>query len=81
MRRKIALFLFISCVCVCLTGCQNKHDKIEIWNQDDLIFDDINIDIKDGYFYDSHEKFTVDDNTVAVTIYFKNSEIDEWDSK
>lgn len=54
---------------------------IEVYNKDSKIFDNINIDIKDGYFYDSHQKFTIDDNAVAVTIYFKNSESDEWDSK
>lgn len=69
------------CICLCLTGCKNEHDKIEIWNQEDWIFDDINIDIKDGYFYDSHEKFTVDDNMIGVTIYFSNTEEDTWDSK
>ena len=42
------------------------------------IFDDIGIEIKDGYFYDRHEKFTVDENTVAVTIFFVSENGDEW---
>lgn len=81
MKKKIALVLCMFCICSCLTGCKNEHDKIEIWNKEDWIFDDVNIDIKDGYFYDSHEKFTVDDNMIGVTIYFSNTEDDTWDSK
>lgn len=79
--KKNSIILCMICACLCLTGCQNKHDKIEIWNKFDWIFDDVNIDIKDGYFYDSHEKFTVDDNMIGITIYFSNSEDDTWDSK
>lgn len=81
MKRKIVLFLCLFGICSCSTACNNYHDTIEVYNKNGTVFDNINIDIKDGYFYDSHEKFTVDDNTVAVTIYFKNSECDEWDSK
>lgn len=81
MKRKIVLFLCLFGTCSCLTACNNDHDTIEVYNKDSMIFDNINIDIKDGYFYDNHEKFTVDDNTIAVTIYFKSSESDEWNSK
>lgn len=79
MKKKIALFL-VTLFLFCLTGCQNEHDKIKIWYKSDWIFDDINIDVKDGYFYERHEKFTIDDNTIAVTIYFSNSEKDTWDN-
>lgn len=44
-----------------------------------MIFDNININIKDGYYYDKHEKFTVDDNTIGVTIYFSNEDDDTWE--
>lgn len=81
MKRKIALLLFLICIFSCLTACQHSGDRIEVYNKDTMIFDNITIDAKEGYFYDHHEKFTVDDDTVAVTIYFKNSESDEWDSK
>lgn len=78
--KKILLFFSIICIMLCLVGCEspNEHDRIEIWNKGDLIFDDINIDIKKGYFYESHKKFTVDENTVGVTIYFSTDEEDEW---
>lgn len=79
MKKKIVLFLCLIGTCSCLTGCQNEHDRIEIWNKSDWIFDDINIDIKDGYYYDKHEKFTVDDNTIGVTIYFSNEDDDTWE--
>ena len=75
MKRKILLFL-ICLTCLFFVGCNNKHDTVEIWNKTDFVFDDIIIDIKSGYFYDRHEKFVVNENTVGVTIYFmkKNTE-------
>ncbi len=81
MKKKILLFLSVFCITFCLVGCQgkNKHDRIEVWNKGDLIFDDINIDIKEGYFYKEHEKFTVDKNTIGVTIYFSTEDADAWD--
>ena len=70
MKRKIALFLIICLSCLCLTGCKNKHDTVVIHNKDAEVFDNIKIEVKDGYFYDRHEKFVVDENTIGLTIYF-----------
>lgn len=85
MRKKMVLFITIISLCLCLTACvESKHDTITIYNRSYLKFDDILIEAKDGYFYDKHEKFTVDDNTIAVTIYFLNSkkdDEDDWDDK
>ena len=81
MKNKLALFLCLASVCMCLAGCQLKHDTINIYNKSDLIFDNVTIETKDGYFNKSHEKFTVDENTIAVTIYFSKSEEDVWDDK
>ena len=81
MKNKLALFLCLASVCMCLAGCQLKHDTIKIYNKSDLIFDNDTNETKDGYFYKSHEKFTVDENTIAVTIYFSKSEEDVWDDK
>ena len=80
MKKKTLSFLSVICIILCLVGCQgqNEHDCIEIWNKGDLIFDDIEIPIKKGYFYENHKKFTVDENTVGVTIYFSTDEEDEW---
>lgn len=70
--KKIILFLTL---CLCLTGCRPKqHDTINILNKEEWIFDNITIKIKNGYFYNRHEKFTVDENTVGVTIYFTNDD-------
>lgn len=79
MKKKMSLFLVVCLFCLCLVGCVNKHDTIEIYNKTDWVFDNINIEIKDGYFYDKHEKFTVDENTIGVTIYFSTEEDDSWD--
>ena len=82
MKKKIIMILSIICIGLCLSSCnENENDQIEIYNKDSAIFDNISIPIKQGYFYERHEKFTVDENRVGVTVYFSNSEEDEWDNK
>lgn len=78
MKKKISLFLIICSICLCLTGCENKHDAVEIYNREGWVFDNVTIKIKDGYFYDSHEKFTVDENTIGLTIYFSKDVEEAW---
>lgn len=79
--KKICLCLIMCLLCVTLTGCDNNKDHITVWNKSDWIFDDVDIDMKDGYFYSRHEKFKVDENTVGVTIYFTNEKVDEFESE
>lgn len=83
LKKKVIVFLSLICLCFCMVGCaqNNKHDTVEIYNKTDVIFDNIKIDAKDGYFYDRHEKFTVDDDTIGITIYFSTTEEDNWDNK
>ena len=82
MKKKLIILLSLLCLCLCLTGCNNnKHDIVEIYNKKNWIFDNIKINTKDSYFYDRHEKFTVDDNTIGVTIYFSTIEEDDWDNE
>lgn len=70
------LILMIPLLCL-LVGCkENKGDFIDIQNKSMLIFDNCGIEVKDGYFIDSYEKFTVDENTIGITLYFKNN--DTW---
>ena len=69
------LLLIIPLLCL-IVGCENKNDYVEIWNKSDWVFDDICIEIKDGYFIDDYKKFTVDENTIGITLYFKNN--DKW---
>ena len=71
MKKKIILFLII-CSCLYSVGCKKENDIIEVKNKSSLTIDNIFIEIKAGYFYDRHEKFIVDNNTVGVTIYFSN---------
>ena len=79
MKKKVFLVLIMCLICLYCTGCQNKADGIEIHNKQPHIFDNIRIEIKSGYFYDGHEKFTVDENTIGVTIYFSQDEFGAWD--
>ena len=77
--KKIIVLFYIFCICLFLTGCNKAHDKIEIHNKSITVFDNILIDTKEGYFYDKHEKFTIDEHTIGITIYFSNAE-DTWDN-
>ena len=75
--KKILSILMISIYILSLTGCtSNDYDEIRIINKSIYVFDDINIKVKEGYYYDRHEKFTIDDNTIGVTIYFSGT--DNW---
>ena len=65
-------------ICFCFSGCRNSGDCVDIHNKSQYISDNIEIKVKDGYFYKDHEKFTVDENTIGITIYF-TSEDDSWD--
>ena len=79
MKKKILLLLSMCMIFLCLVGCDHEHDTVDIYNRTDSIADNIIIEIKDGYFYDKHEKFTVDDNTIGLTIYFSKDDEEAWD--
>ncbi len=78
MKRRIVLIL---CVAVMmLTGCSERTaDYVEIYNKSPTVFDDVGVPLKEGYFYENHEKFTVDENTVGITIYFSNDAEAGWE--
>ena len=78
MKKKMSLFLIVCLIWLCFAGCDNSNDMVDIHNKSSTVFDNIQIEIKDGYFYDKHEKFTVDENTIGITIYF-STEDDSWD--
>ena len=78
MKRRILLFL-LCLMCFGLVGCTNENDHIEVYNKSRAVFDNVGVPIKKGYYYDKHEKFTVDENTIGVTIYFSSDYDDgEW---
>lgn len=79
MKKIIFVFMLLSCLLLSGCGTGRNGDYVEIYNKSSLIFDDITIDVKDGYFYDSCEKFTVDENTIGLTIYFSNLEDRNWE--
>ena len=68
-------------ISICFIGCGNKGDHVELYGKSNWIFDDVCFDVKEGYFYDRHEKFTVDENTIGLTIYFTKNADDSWDSE
>lgn len=81
MKKKVLLFLMMGLMCLCLAGCcENPHDTVTIYNKNAAVFDNISIPVKDGYFYDDYEKFTVDEDTIGITIYFSADSDDTWDT-
>lgn len=81
MKRKFLLFLTVCLMCLIFAGCERNHDMVCVYNRDELVYDDINIELPDGYFYENHEKFKVDEKTVGITIYFSKEEDAGWDYK
>ena len=75
MSKNEKLLLIIPLLCL-LVGCENKNDCVEIWNKSCWTFDNWQIGVKEGYFIEDYEKFTVDENTIGITLYFKNN--DTW---
>lgn len=77
---KCKIILMILCAAMMLTGCNKRDaDYVEIYNKSSTIFDDVGIPLKEGYFYESHEKFTVDESTLGITIYFSNESEAGWE--
>lgn len=79
MKKTLIVALFL--IFLGLTGCKNTHDTIEIYNKISNVFDNINIKTPDGYFYENHEKFVVDENKIGITIYFVTDGNEGWNDK
>jgi hypothetical protein len=79
--KKIVIVLIASMISLCFVGCARKHDTVVMYGESQLVFDDTTIEVKDGYFYDRHEKFMVDENKIGLTIYFTKDADDSWDSE
>lgn len=50
MKKKILAVVLGLTLCFGLSGCVNKHETITINSHDDFIFDDITINLKEGYW-------------------------------
>lgn len=74
MKKKIILLLSVILCVLCLTGCR---DYISMHSSK---ADDLTIYSKDGYYYDHYEKYTIDEDTVAITVYFKQIPDSDWDT-
>jgi hypothetical protein len=82
MKRRLLLLISSLLVCLCLSACDNDYDHIDIYNKSGSFWDDVSIDLPEGYFYDKHEKYTIDDDTVAVIIYFNAQDKDDgWNTQ
>lgn len=50
MKKKILAVVLGLTLCFGMTGCSNKHETITINSHDDLFFDNITINLKEGYW-------------------------------
>lgn len=66
MNKKMAFIVLLLLTMLC--GCANEHETIEIYSKDDLIFDDININLKSGYWVKDYS-IDYENNVVVLNLY------------
>ena len=65
MKKKILAFVLGLTLCFGMTGCANKHETITINSKSDWIFDDITINLKEGYWV---RDYSIDYENGIVTL-------------
>ena len=53
---------------IILCGCKRKHETIEVYSKDDFIFDNININLKSGYWVKDYN-IDYENNVVTFNLY------------
>ena len=65
MKKKILAVALGLALCFEMTGCANKHETITINSRDNFIFDDITINLKEGYWV---RDYNIDYENGVVTL-------------
>ena len=65
MKKKILAVILVLTLCLGMTGCTNKHEIITINSKEDWIFDDITINLKEGYWV---RDYNIDYENGVVTL-------------
>lgn len=65
MKKKILAVVLGLTLCLGMTGCANKHETITISSSGDLIFDNITINLKEGYWV---RDYNIDYENGVVTL-------------
>ena len=65
MKKKILVVVLGFILCFGMTGCANKHETITINSKNDWIFDDIAINLKEGYWV---RDYSIDYKNGIVTL-------------
>lgn len=69
--------MMVSCT---LSSCANSADHVEIYSRNNTIFDNIQIDLPEGYFLVNYDKNRIDDTHVDLVLHFSsNDNRDGWD--
>lgn len=50
MKKKVLAVVLGLALCLGMTGCANEHETITINSHDDWIFDNITVNLKEGYW-------------------------------
>lgn len=69
------LFFVLLLVVLSMSACGRTHDTVDIYNKSEFIFDNITIELPDGYYYSDHEKLKIDDHNCKLIIYFSDEDL------
>lgn len=62
----IIILIFVLSTILC--GCENEHETIEIYSKDETVFDNININLKSGYWVKDYN-IDYENNVIILNLY------------
>lgn len=81
MKRRnffVSVFLLIAFVfSIMLSSCTNSADHVDIYGKSSTVFDNIQIDLPEGYFLVKYDKNRIDDTHVDLVLHFSSNEIED----
>lgn len=81
MKRRnifVSVFLLIAFVfSIMLSSCTNNADHVDIYGKSSTVFDNIQIDLPEGYFLVKYDKNRIDDTHVDLVLHFSSNEIED----
>ena len=64
--KKIIILIFVLSTILC--GCKREHETIEVYSKDQLVFDNIIINLKSGYWVKDYN-IDYENNVVTLNLY------------
>lgn len=77
----LIIFVFsVMLVSCALSSCANSADHVDIYGRSSAIFDNIQIDLPEGYFLVRYDKNRIDDTHVDLVLHFSSNDTGNgWD--